>query len=84
MLIPTSRGATPVVIHGSKKASQLGRYMSAVGQYLKTGNADALDEFEGQSIAGHTLITDPDVLNSLAQAGALQLDSIYAVPESSS
>lgn len=84
MLIPTSRGATPVVIRGSEQASQLGRYMSAVGQYLRTGDTDALDEFEGQSIAGHALITDPDVLNSLAQTGALQLDSIYAVPESSS
>ena len=58
--------------------------MSAVGKYLRTGDSDVLDEFEGQSIAGHPLITDPDVLNSLAQAGALQLDSIYALPESSS
>jgi hypothetical protein len=84
MLIPTSRGAIPVVIHGSEKASQLGRYMSAVGQFLRTGNTDALDDFEGQSIAGHSLITDPETLSSLAQAGALQLDEIYALPESSS
>jgi hypothetical protein len=58
--------------------------MSAVGQFLRTGNTDALVEFEGKVIAGHTLITDTDVLTSLAQAGALQLDSIYALPESSS
>lgn len=84
MLVPTSRGTTPSAIHGSEQASQLGRYMSAVGQYLRTGNTDALDEFEGQSIAGHTLITDPEILTSLAEAGALQLDAIYALPESSS
>jgi|SRR5271169_202105 len=84
MLIPTGRGTTPVAIHGSEQASQLGRYMSAVGHFLRTGNTDALDEFEGRSIAGHTLITDPDTLTSLAQAGALQLDAIYALPESSS
>ena len=84
MLIPTSRGTEPVKIRGSEQASQLGKYMSAVGQYLRTGNTDALDEFEGQSIAGHRLITDPETLNSLAEAGALQLDTIYAVPESSS
>lgn len=84
MLIPTSRGATPVVIRGSEQASELGRYMSAVGHFLRTGNTDALAEFAGQSIAGHTLITDPDALSSLAQAGALELDRIYALPESSS
>ena len=84
MLIPTTLGPTPVAVRGSKQASQLGRYMSAVGQYLRTGKTDALDQFAGQSIAGHPLITDPDTLSSLAQAGALQLDEIYALPESSS
>lgn len=84
MLVPTSSGTTPVVVHGSTAASQLGRYMSAVGKFLGSGDTDALDEFEGQSIAGHPLITDPDMLTSLAQAGALQLDEIYALPESSS
>ena len=83
MLVPTLTGPTPVEIRGSKRASQLGRYMSAVGMYLRTGNVDALDEFEGQSIAGHRLITNPEMLTSLAQAGALQLDEIYAFPESS-
>jgi hypothetical protein len=84
MLVPTSHGATPVVVRGSEEASQLGRYMSAVGRYLKTGDTDALLEFEGRSIGGHRLITDPATLNYLAEAGSLQLDSIYALPESSS
>jgi hypothetical protein len=84
MLMPTSLGTMPVVIQGSKQASQLGRYMSAVGKYLRTGDTDALADFEGKSISGHLLITDPDTLGSLAQAGALTLDEIYALPESSS
>jgi hypothetical protein len=84
MLIPTSQGTEPVKIRGSEDASRLGRYMWAVGQYLKTGDTDALQEFDGQSIAGHRLITDPSTLNHLAEAGSLQLDSIYAPPESSS
>jgi len=84
MLLPTTLGATPVAIHGSAQASKLGRYMSAVGKYLRTGETDALEEFAGQSIAGHPLITDPEQLSSLAQAGALQLDEIYALPGSSS
>jgi hypothetical protein len=84
MLVPTSHGATPVIVRGSEEASQLGRYMSAVGQFLKSGKTGALEEFEGHSIAGHKLITDPDALSSLAQAGALELDRIYALPDSSS
>lgn len=84
MLIPTALGNAPVTVHGSKQASQLGRYMSAVGKYLRTGDVKALAEFEGQSISGNPLITDPEILGSLAQAGALTLDEIYAVPEASS
>lgn len=84
MLIPTTIGNAPVTVRGSKQASQLGRYMSAVSKYLRKGDVDGLAEFEGQSIAGHVLITDPDILSSLAQAGALTLDEIYAVPEASS
>ncbi len=84
MLLPTTIGNAPVTVRGSKQASQLGRYMSAVSKYLRTGDVDGLVEFEGQSIAGHVLITDPDLLSSLAQAGALTLDEIYAVPEASS
>ena len=83
MLIPTSGGPVPVSIRGSEKASQLGRYMSAVGTFLRSGDTNALRKFRGQTIAGHRLITDPETLNYLAQAGALQLDEIYASPESS-
>jgi len=83
MLLPTTYGTIPVVLKGSEQASILGRYMSAVGKFLHTGDSEALDEFEGQSIAGHALITDPDTLSLLAQAGALQLEDIYA-PEPSS
>jgi hypothetical protein len=83
MLVPTKRGAKPVVVRGSRKASQLGRYMSAVGNFLRSGDTDALDEFEGLSIGGRKLITDPGILTSLAEAGALQLEEIYATPETS-
>jgi len=83
MLIPTTLGRSPATVWGSKQASQLGKYMSAVGRYLRTGDVAGLAEFEGKSIAGHVLITDPEILSSLAHAGALTLDEIYAVPEAS-
>jgi hypothetical protein len=84
MLVPTAVGNAPVTIRGSKQASELGKYMSAVGKYLRTGDVEGLGKFEGKSIGGHALITDPDLLSSLAQAGALTLDEIYAIPEASS
>jgi hypothetical protein len=84
MLIPTTLGNSPVTVRGSKQASMLGRYMAGVGNYLRFGDVDALAEFQGRSIGGHVLITDPDTLSVLAQAGALTIDEIYALPESSS
>jgi len=82
MLVPTSRGNARTTVRGSEEASLLGRYMSAVGQFVDSGDTDQLDEFKGQSVGGHRLITDPETLTVLAQAGALQLDEIYAMPES--
>jgi hypothetical protein len=84
MLIPTALGTTHVVVRGSRQATLLGRYMSAVGQYLRSGTTKALSEFEGKSVGDHGLITDPETLNLLAEAGSLQLERIYALPESSS
>jgi hypothetical protein len=83
MMIPTTLGNTPVRVRGSRQASQLGRYMSAVSTYLRTGDMEQLAEFDGKSIGEHILIADPDILSSLAQAGALTLDEIYALPEAS-
>jgi len=84
MYVPTSRGKVPATIRGSKQASQLGRYLATVGNFLRTDKTDGLSEFEGVVIANHTLITDPETLRALAQAGALQLEDIYATPETSS
>jgi hypothetical protein len=84
MYVLTSEGNISEAIRGSEKASQLGKYMAAVGRFLRTGDADGLAEFEGQSIAGHRLITDPDQLVTLAESGSVQIESIYALPEQSS
>lgn len=84
MLVPTALGTSPVRVRGSKQASLLGKYMSAVGQYLRTGDTEALKEFGGKSVSGNPLITDPQTLTALAQAGSLQLDQIYALPGAAS
>jgi hypothetical protein len=84
MLVPTALGVSPVKVRGSKQASLLGKYMSAVGKYLRSGDIEALKEFEGKAISGNSLITDPQVLTALAQAGSLELDRIYALPGAAS
>jgi Lhr-like helicase len=84
MLIPSALGNVSTTVRGSRQASELGKYMSAVGKYVRSGDTDPLSKFKGKSIGGHVLITDPDTLSALAQAGALTLDEIYALPESSS
>jgi len=61
----------------------LGRYTSAVGHFLRTGEPDHLAEFEGEEINGLPLVTDPDILIELAQAGELSLDELYVHPEQS-
>jgi hypothetical protein len=83
MFVPTSLGNVPATIHGSKEASQLGRYLATVGNFLRTGKTEALSEFEGLVIAKHTLITDPELLSALAQANALQIEDIYVTSETS-
>jgi len=84
MFVPTALGVSPVRVRGSKQASLLGKYMSAVGKYLRTGEIETLKEFEGKAVSGNSLITDPQLLTALAQAGSLELDGIYALPGAAS
>lgn len=81
MLTPTTKGMSPVSVRGSRQASLLGRYLSAVGEFLRTGKAKKLKKFNGKRVGGQRLITDPETLITIAQAGALRLEDIYAAPE---
>jgi hypothetical protein len=83
MRIVTALGMAPVTIHGSRQASKLALYMNAVGIFLRTGSSDALEQFEGKVISGHRLVTDPELLSSLAHGGTLELESLYVTPEPS-
>lgn len=80
--IPTALGPIPVPIHGSKKATEISRYLNAIALYLRKGDASKLERFKGKTIriGGQKieLITDPAALTDLALAGALQFDQLYA------
>jgi hypothetical protein len=83
MRSPTLFGMEPVTVRGSKQASVLGKYLAEVKKSLH-GKPNALAKFEGKSVSGRALITDEDTLRELGQAGLLELDEIYAVPQASS
>lgn len=83
MRILTASGFEPAVIRGSKQALILARYTSAVGHFFRTGEYDRLAEFQGVEISGQQLVTDPETLTELAQAGELSLHELYVHPEQS-
>lgn len=78
-----SDGQTLRVIVTPETASAIGRYMSAVGQFLKTNDRDHLKAFAGQSIKDlsrkeHPFETRPNVLYRL-NAVPEPFEEIYRV-----
>ena len=80
--IPSALGQTTISISGSKSATEIAEYQNAVARYLRKGDASKLRQFQGKKVGiGKNkveLITDPASLSSLALAGALQFDQLYA------
>jgi hypothetical protein len=82
LLVPTALGPVAVPIYGSKNAKEISDYLNAVALYLRKGDASRLERFKGKTVGVRgqkvELITDPETLSSLALAGALQFDQLYA------
>jgi|HubBroStandDraft_6_1064221.scaffolds.fasta_scaffold275811_2 hypothetical protein len=80
--IPTALGPTAVPIYGSKNAREISNYLNAIALYLRKGDASQLERFKGKTVSVRgqqvELISDPSTLSSLALAGALQFDQLYA------
>jgi hypothetical protein len=81
--IPDSHGMREVAIRGSRQASLLGKYWSALERFLQTGDASRLEKFRGKSIkdADGVLIplpTDRAELNRLASTANISFESLYA------
>ena len=73
---PTPDGPKEIAVRGSKDATDLARYLSAVNQFLR-GDRHALDEFSGRQISGIDLITDGRILEALAEDEDFHIDSLY-------
>jgi DNA-binding CsgD family transcriptional regulator len=70
-------GPTKVSVKGIKQATELAAYVNARAIFLRTGDTTALRRFEGKKIAGHTLVTDPQLLTALAEQGD-SFDQLYS------
>ncbi len=78
----TPRGPVPVTVYDSRRATDIAEYMNAVRKYVRTGDTSKLERFKDKSFvtAGRVrrFVTDPDVLDELADAGSLSaIESLY-------
>jgi hypothetical protein len=70
-VLTRERGTVLMVVRGSRKRSLVGRHDAAIAHYQRTGDTSWLDALEGQRVRGFTLETDPDVIETLDESGAL-------------
>ncbi len=81
MPFPTKQGSMQIEVRDSRTASNIAKYHSAMGRYLETGDIKELTPFLGKTIihqrVRYPFITDPEIIERLAEAGEFQFESIY-------
>jgi hypothetical protein len=79
MMIVTEQGPIFDVVRSSIERTRLSRYDSVLRKWraAEDGAYEELLAFEGQTVAGHVLITDQEVLIRLEEAGQLDFDAFY-------
>jgi hypothetical protein len=85
MRILTPKGPVFEVVRGSRERYLLGSYERAI-RHFRAAADNAVEElmaFKGQTVAGHELITDPNLLMQLEESDQLDFDSLYYPPGSS-
>ena len=79
----TDKGRIDVQVRGSRKASLIGEYFSAVERYLLKGETEPLRAFEGKSIrigkAIYPFVTERELLERLYYAGQFEFEDLYAL-----
>jgi hypothetical protein len=68
--LPGVDGPVEITARGSKEAREAARYKAAVSRFL-AGESNALAPWRGKKIAGVQLITDKEILKSLAHKDLL-------------
>jgi hypothetical protein len=70
-------GYVSVTVRSSKQAQLASEHLIAVERYRRTLDPEWLKPFIGKRVAGVELLTDPDRLQILDDAGLGNLDSFY-------
>ncbi len=80
MNILTPLGRTPAPVRGSRERKRQGQYEVALRKWRSgTPGAEAeLAAFDGQTVGGHPLITDVELLATLEDAGVLDFEELYS------
>jgi hypothetical protein len=84
MLLFSDGKAVQVVVGDFSSASKVGRFMSAVSDFLRTNNPAGLREFEGVGVTdvfgkSHPFETRPNALYRLASAHDQSFEHIYRI-----
>lgn len=67
----------PVTVRSSKPAQLASQHLIAVSRFLRNGDPKVLTPFVGKRVGGVELLTDPNRLHELADAGSIKLDALY-------
>jgi hypothetical protein len=83
--ILTNEGALSVTARGSRERELAGRHRATVLRVLRGQEPpSALEQYRGKTIGGHELVSDFELLSSLAQADVVgQLGPLYVSPDAS-
>lgn len=81
----TNEGSLTVLAHGSRERELAGRHRATVLRILRGQEPPSvLEQYRGETVGGHELISDFELLSSLAQADIVgQLGSLYVSPDAS-
>lgn len=73
------KGRLDAIVRDSSKRKLLYDYENVVRKFrgAEDGAEEELKKFEGKTVGGYKLITDPKVLIELEEAGELDFESLY-------
>jgi hypothetical protein len=79
VMVLTEQGPIFVAVRSSVERTRLSRYYIALRKWraAEDGAAEELSKFKGLKVAGYGLITNPDTLIRLEEAGQLDFDAFY-------
>jgi len=76
--VPSPHGPVIVRARGSKEARFASAYLASLSRWARTEKSYELAPFHGKKIGNFELVTASRTLKALADAGLLQIDSLYA------